>query len=317
MVAAALLTGTLLSIVQWKVERPMLLAERFLPGAGWGEAVLLALYAAWVLRQMIDVRRSALWRRRIWALFSIVFFAQLVLGMAGFEKFLMTGNLHIPVPAMIVGGPVFRGHGLFMPVLFSITVLLVGPAWCSYLCYIGAWDSGFAHLKKRPTELPRWRRPARAVILVVVVGTALGLRWAGVSTVVAAACGIAFGLFGVGVMAIWSRRTGAMAHCLSYCPIGWLATVMGKISPFRLRIGSECNACGACTVLCRYDALGAEDIERRRPGWSCTLCGDCLRACRERFIEYRFLGLRGERARVVFLVLVVSLHATFLGVARI
>jgi polyferredoxin len=316
-VAAALLTAGLLSVVQAKVERPMLLAERFLSGAGWAEVALLALYAGWVTHHVLDVRRSALWRRRIWGLFSIVFFLQLVIGLAGLEDFLMTGALHIPVPAMIVAGPVYRGAGFFMPILFTVTVLLVGPAWCSYLCYIGAWDSGFAHLRKRPTALPRWRRPLRAAILALVVVSALALRWAGVSGTVAAACGIAFGLAGVAIMATWSRRSGSMVHCLSYCPVGWVATVLGKLSPFRVRIASACNECGACTHFCRYDALSMEDIRRRRPGGACTLCGDCLRACHDRFLEYRLLSLRGDAARAVFLVVVVSLHATFLGVARL
>jgi len=93
--------------------------------------------------------------------------------------------------------------------------------------------------------------------------------------------------------------------------------VLGKLSPFRVRIVSACNECGACTHFCRYDALSMEDIRRRRPGWSCTLCGDCLRACHDRFLEYRVLGLHGDAARAVFLTLVVPLHATFLGVARL
>ena len=49
----------------------------------------------------------------------------------------------------------------------------------------------------------------------------------------------------------------------------------------------------------------------------CTLCGDCFRACHGKFLEYRVFGLRGDRARSVFIVVVVALHATFLGVARI
>lgn len=314
---AVALTAVLLGFVQWKVARPMLLLERFVPHAGWLEVVVLAAYAGWVAHHLLDVRKSAKWRRRIWGAFSIVFFGQLVIGLAGVEAFLMTGKLHIPVPAMIVAGPLYRGHGYFMPILFTVTLLLVGPAWCSYLCYIGAWDSGLAHLRKRPVTLPRWRRYARPSVLVLVVAAALGLRHAGVPSPVAAGAGVLFGLAGVAVMVLWSRRAGAMTHCLSYCPIGWLAVVLGRISPFRVRIQPACNECGACSALCRYDALSMDDIRRRRPGCSCTLCGDCQRACRERFIEYRWLWLRGDTARTLFMVLVASLHASFLGVARI
>lgn len=315
--SAAAITAALLAIVQWKVRTPMLIAERFVTGAGWIEIVALSVYAAWITNHILDIRRSSVWRRRLWAIFSTVFFGQLLLGLAGFEKFLMTGKLHIPVPAMIVGGPLYRGHGLFMPILFTITVVLVGPAWCSFLCYIGAWDSGFAHRTKRPQALPGWRKHVRAVLLAGVIGTAIGLNLAGVNAAFAAAAGIAFGVVGVVVMAVASRRTGSMVHCVAYCPMGLLATTLGKVSPFRMRILPQCDQCGACTKVCRYDALSAEDIRRRRPGWSCTLCGDCQRACRDRFIEYRFPGLSSGQARTVFLVLVVALHAVFLGVARI
>ncbi len=89
--------------------------------------------------------------------FSMVFFAQLLLGLAGIEKLLMTGKLHLPVPALIIAGPLFRGEGVFMLILFAATVLLVGPAWCSYLCYIGAWDNYAATAQKRPGRLPSWR----------------------------------------------------------------------------------------------------------------------------------------------------------------
>jgi hypothetical protein len=63
-------------------------------------------------------------------------------------------------------------------------------------------------------------------------------------------------------------------------------------------------------------ALKPTDIERGRTGFNCTLCGDCLASCRQASIAYRFPGLSAETARRLFLVLVVSLHAVFLGVAR-
>jgi ferredoxin len=315
--AAFLLTLSVLAVVQLRVERPMLLLERFLPGSGWVEALALATYAAFVTEKMLVLRQSAPWRRRIWGLFSIAFFAQLATGLAGAERFLMSGKLHLPVPALILAGPLFRGEGLFMLVLFAVTVVLVGPAWCSHLCYIGAWDSAAAHRLRRPQPLPRWRHGARAAVLVLVVGAALGLRWAGVPGTVAAALAAAFGLGGVAVMLLWSRRRGAMAHCVTYCPMGLVAVLLGRISPFRLRVHSDCDACGACALACRYGALGPEDIRRHRPGQACTLCGDCLGRCRSLCLQYRCAGLGPEAARALFLVLVVSAHAAFLGVARL
>ncbi len=316
--SAFFLTIVILSIVQIVVHPPMLLFERFIPGAGWFEIFLLALYAGWVTEKMLDIKESPRWRLRIWALFSVVFFGQLFIGLLGIDKFLMTGKLHFPIPALIAAGPIFRGDGFFMPILFAATVILVGPAWCSHLCYIGAWDNIASHGRNKPKKMPVWRQPVRIAIMIVVIAVAIVLRLAGVSVTFASILAVAFGLIGVGLMLVWSRKTGVMTHCTAYCPIGPMANWLGKLSPFRIKINdATCTDCGICHTACRYDALNMVDIKNRRPNIACTLCGDCLASCRDNSLEYHFLGLKGISARTLFLVLVISLHAAFLGVARI
>jgi len=317
-VAAFILTMILLAIVRAKVTFPILLLDRFFHDWGWLEIFLLSFYAAVVTEKMLDPAQTARWRKRIWLIFSAVFFAQLILGIFGLEYFLMTGQLHLPVPAMIAAGPLFRGEGFFMPILFISTVVLIGPAWCSHLCYIGAWDTALAESKRRtPKVLPVWRSELRVAVLIIIIISALGLRLLGVSSIIATVLGLVFGLVGVGVMIFWSRRTGSMTHCTAYCPIGALAGWLGRISPFRMKIQAACNECGRCRLKCRYDALNMSDIQKRRPGISCTLCGDCIVSCPDRFIEYRFPGLKPQTARALFLVMTISLHAAALGLARI
>lgn len=315
--AAWALTLCALGAVQLKVTTPMLLAERFLPGAGWLEASLLALYAGFVVQAMLEPGRSAVVRRRIWGLFSFVFFAQLALGLAGFERFLMTGALHLPVPALIAAGPLFRGEGLFMLILFGSTVLLLGPGWCSHLCYIGAWDSAMSGAKKRPGPLPAWVRRGRAALAVLVLGGAWGMGRMGVPGAWAAGLAAGFGLAGVGIMIFASRRAGVMTHCTGWCPIGLAAGILGKLSPWRLRIREGCTSCGACSMACRYDALRPEDLAARRPGVSCSLCGDCLERCPRGEMSLTVFGRGGPGARAAFVTLAVCLHALFLGVARL
>ena len=313
-----LLTAALLAFVQWRVDNPtMLLAERFLPGSGWVEILLLALYAAWITEKMLDTKKSPTFRKRIWAGFSIVFFSQFILGLAGLERFLMTGELHLPIPALILSGPLYRGEGFFMLILFVGTVLFIGPAWCSHLCYIGAWDNLFACTQKKPSALPRWRHGARLGILLFVLITALGLRHTGISGTVAAGLAIVFGLLGVALMVLFSRNKGTMVHCTVYCPTGLVADGLGKVSPFRIRINDACDDCGACTIACRFNALGAGDIQKRKAGITCSLCGDCVRSCSKEAIGYKFFRLKPRTARNVFIVLAVSLHAVFLALARL
>ena len=314
--AAFLLSAGLLTVVQLVVDPPMLLAERFLPGAGWAEIVVLAGYASWLAGVLQQPGRWARIRGRVWFLFSMVFFGQLLLGLAGVEQCLMTGELHLPVPTMVVAGPLYRGEGLFMPILLVSTVLLVGPAWCSWLCYIGAWDNQLAGRRRLQKPLsPRWREMLRLGMLVLAVSGALGLRQLGVSSVMAAILGGTIGLVGVGIMIAVSARFGWMAHCTAFCPLGWLVVRLGKLSPFRLVLKPSCQGCGVCRPVCRFGALDREAWDRQKPHLSCTLCGDCLETCGA--IELRFPGLTAAASRRLLSVLVVSLHAVFMGVARI
>lgn len=314
---AFFLAGTLLTIIQLKMTPPILLLERFLPGAGMVEVILLALYAAWITEILLEAVKSSVIRSRIWILFSSVFFSQYILGLTGVEKCLMTGKLHLPIPALILGGPIFRGSGFFMPILFVSTVVLVGAAWCSFLCYIGSWDNLICRRSRSPKVLPEWWRFARILILILVVLLAYLFRLAGLSSAAATGLAILFGLGGIGVMICMSRRNGIMTHCTIYCPIGLVSDLAGRINPFRIRFTQGCDECGACRLACRYHALTESDIGKRRPGISCTLCGDCLPSCGKGALEYKFLGLKPDTVRKVFIILVVSLHAVFLGIARI
>lgn len=312
-----LLTAGMLLIVQFKVPKPMLLLDRFFPGTGWLEIVVLSLYAGWLTPKILNPLTSVRWRAILWLTFSIIFFSQLTLGLLGMEKFLMSGKLHLPIPALIIGGPLYRGEGFFMPIMLLATLLVIGPAWCSYFCYIGSWDFIASRRKKRSTPMPVWRQPVRLVILALVTMAAylLGKSDLPVSYVIWIAA--FFGLGGIAVMSLVSPKKGVMTHCTTYCPIGAVANVLGKVSPFRLKINDSCVSCQKCSKICRYDALKLDDIERKKPGSSCTLCGDCISSCKKDSIIYTFAGLSPRLARTLFVVLVVSFHAVSIGIARI
>ncbi len=312
-----LLTVAGLAVARQRAPLDIILFDRFFPGGGWLAIILLGSYAAWVAGRMLQPNTSARWRRSIWLLFSAVFFLQLALGLLGFERFLMTGTLHLPVPALIAAGPLYRGEGWFMAILFAVTLVLAGPAWCSHLCYIGAWDNLAATSKRRAGALPGWTKTLRWSICLTVLATAAVLGRSGLPAALAVTLASAFGLGGVAIMLTWSRQSGMMNHCTTYCPMGLLANIFGKINPWRIAVRPECCRCGVCSRFCRYGALSAPDIERGRAGFPCTLCGDCLSGCPHGHLHYRFPGLTADAARKGFIVIIVALHAIFLGVARL
>ena len=310
------LTFLLLAVVQLKVERPMLLAERFIEGAGWAEIIVISLYGALVAYKMQDPLNVPEWRKVTWTIFSVIFFTQLAIGLCGFEKFLMTGKLHLPIPMMIIGGPVYRGELSVMTILFLSTVVLTGPAWCSHLCYFGAFDN-IASSGKTSREILKHKGAIKSTILLLVIAMALLLRWLNVPLLTSTLIAAAFGITGIGIMILISLKRKKMVHCVMYCPVGTIVNGLKYVNPFRMYIDQSCTLCMHCTKFCKYDALNPADIKNGKPSITCTLCGDCLAGCHHNSIKYKFFSANPERARKIYLLLTISLHAACIALARI
>lgn len=315
--ASFITTAIILSVVQLKVSNPMILLERFIKFGGWVEILVMSFYAGFITVKMIDKDTSEKWRRITWTIFFIAFFSQLTLGLCGFENFLMKApNLHLPIPALILGGSVYRMEISFMPILFLSTIILSGPAWCSQLCYFGANDNLAAKGKHNRKPLKnKWK--IKNLILLLVIAIAIILRLFKVPIDIAIIVAASFGVVGVLIILLISTRKNKMIHCILYCPIGTIVSYTKYINPFRMYIDESCTNCMACTIKCNYDALNNIDIANRKPGLTCTLCGDCLKACHASSIKYKFFNLNSDTARNLYLVVTISLHAIFLTLARI
>ncbi len=311
------LTFILLAFVQMKVERPMLIAERFYKGGGWFEILLVASYGWLVAWKMKDPGNVPKWRKITWTIFSVIFFLQLILGLSGIEKFLMTGKLHLPIPMMIVGGPVYRGELSVMTILFLSTVILTGPAWCSHFCYFGAFDNLASGNKKPSTGVIRNKASIKTTILILVIISALVLRWLKVPVPATTLIAASFGIIGILVMILFSYQRKKMVHCAAYCPVGTVVNLTKYVNPFRMYIDNSCTLCMKCTMYCKYDSLSMIDVKNARPASGCTLCGDCLAGCHHDSIRYKYLNLRPEMARNLYLILTITLHATCIALARI
>jgi ferredoxin-type protein NapH len=311
-----ILTFILLAFVQIKVEKPMILAERFLKGGGWVEILLISCYGAFIVNKMKDPMNVPKWRKIAWTTFSLVFFTQLIIGLSGFDKFLMTGKLHLPIPMMILAGPIYRGQLSVMTILFLSTVILTGPAWCSQLCYFGAFDN-LSSGGKTSKEILRNKGALKSTVLILVIAMAIILRWLNVSMLISTLIAIAFGVGGILIMIFFSLKRKKMVHCVMYCPIGTLVNIFKHVNPFRMYIDQSCTLCMNCTKFCKYDALNPSDIKNSKPSITCTLCGDCLAGCHNNSIKYKFLKMKPEQARNLYLVLTISLHAACLALARI
>lgn len=309
-------TAFLLSFVQIKVENPLLLLERFYKGGGWIEIFLASAYGGIVAWFMFDPSRSARWRQATWLAFSIVFFAQLLLGLFVSDKFLMSGKLHLPIPVMIMSGPVYRGEFSVMTILFLSTVLLSGPAWCSHFCYFGALDNlGSGRKRKRGSLGKIWKLKIPFILSIIIV--TMLLRIFKVGNLTSTWLAVSFGIIGLGIILVISRIKGKMAHCLVWCPIGTIVSGLKHINPIRLKIEDSCTSCMMCSSFCKYDALKKEDIKKRKPALSCTLCGDCVTSCHAGSLQYKLFHLKPAISRNIYLGITLTLHAMTMVLARI
>lgn len=302
---------------------PLLLLERFFPRWGEAQIIPLAWYGVFVLTLLLDPKRSRRGRKLAWTFFSCVFFGQLILGLLGMEKLLMTGNLHIPVPGFIVFGPAFRGTPGMMLALALAAALLVGSAWCSMLCYFGPLDAaaaGSRPVRPLPPLLRRAARHGRLLVLALGAAVALTLRMAELPLEAALAASVLFVGASLLCMALLSRKYGGMEHCTAFCPMGIVVSTLGKLSPWRIRVAPEkCDNCGACENVCRYRAISATSRVQGKTDFGCSLCMDCIAVCKNKALALRAVGLplSAATARSIFVLLLVVVHIVFLAFARV
>lgn len=298
----------------------MLMLERYLPLFGAVQAFLLAWYGVWIFEKLERRSTHAKYRKRIWLIFCAVFFGQLVLGLLGFEKFLMSGKLHFPVPAFIYFTALYKGAAGFMLGLVLFAVLLTGSAWCSHLCYFGPFDAAAAQKKvPLPGRLEKCLAYSRYAVFGTGGITAVLLAYFQCSLTVVLLFSWAYIAVTFAVILLLSKKYGIMAHCSAFCPMGIIINVLGKCSLWRMRVSSACDNCGACEKVCRYRAVSAESRAAGTVRFNCSLCLDCMDVCRHNAISLRLAGFKTEpqKARLAFLCFVVVIHVLFLSFARV
>lgn len=318
---AAAFTLTFLALYALRWGRPdILLLERLFPAWGSIQLFLLSWYAGHIAGKLNNPRTSRKTRKIVWFLFTVVFFGQLALGLTGVPGMALSGTPHVPVPAFILFAPAYRGSFSMMPFLVLVSTLLAGSAWCSMLCYFGSMEAVAGSgkpVKKAPPVLETAMRHGRTAVLLLGLASAVVLRYLDVPATVTLGLTALFTAVSLVIMLFVSRRYTGMVHCTAFCPMGLVVNLLGRLSPWRIRIDqSRCNGCGSCERACAYRALDETCRERGRAALSCSLCRDCVGSCPHNAVYLKHALLPAKVSGSVFTVMTVTLHVLFLAAAR-
>jgi len=316
-------------------------------------AVLVIVFMTSLFFLMMRTGETYRWRRIFFValgfLFPVGFIASLIA-----ER----GTMSIPISRMVSGDTPFCfmvTPALILPAAFARTIvfpgsilptasnphsiavmiglwfaftLVLGKAWCSYACFFGGMDEGFAAFGKR-RRLHRFvtkygsilRLIPWAILLCVVLLSAALFEpfycmWLCPFKTVTEfpavrdlETALQFGVFVtlfVGLVVVLPYLTKKRTQCGFFCPFGAFQSLFNKINLFEIRFNREkCVDCTLCQTSCPAVALSKDSIREGKTLLNCMKCGACVDACKKDAAVWHIKGTpvaaKPERARLLFL----------------
>lgn len=316
-------------------------------------AIVVTLFMTSLFFMMMRTGETYRWRRIFFValgfLFPVGFIASLVA-----ER----GTMSIPLSRMVSGDTPFcfmATPSLLLPAAFARTIifpgailptatnprsialmiglwfaftLVMGKAWCSYACFFGGIEEGFAAFPKR-RRLHRFvtrygsilRLVPWAVLVFVVLASAalfepVYCMWLCPFKTVTEfpavrnmETAIQFGIFitlFVGLVVVLPLLTKKRTQCGFFCPFGAFQSLFNKINLYEIRFDREkCVDCTLCQTTCPTVALSKESIRAGKTLLNCMKCGACVDVCKKDAAVWHLKGTpvaqNGERARLLFL----------------
>jgi polyferredoxin len=316
-------------------------------------ALLVIVFMSSLFFLMMRTGETYRWRRIFFValgfLFPVGFVASLVA-----ER----GTMSIPISRMVSGDTPFCfmvTPTIILPAAFARTVifpgsilptasnphsiaamigiwlamtLVLGKAWCSYACFFGGIEEGFAAIPKRRrlhrfiTRFGAYLRliPWAILVFVVLVSAAIFepvyCMWlcpfktvtefpAVRNLETAIQFGVFVALF-VGLVIVLPLLTKKRTQCGFFCPFGAFQSLFNKINLFEIRFNREkCADCTLCQTSCPTVALSKESIREGKTLLNCMKCGACVDVCKKDAAVWHLKGtpvaVKPERARLLFL----------------
>ena len=299
---------------------------------------------------MMRTRQTYKWRRVFFVtlgfLFPIGFIASLVAlrhSMSIPMEQMIAGNtpfcfLAIPmmiVPAALTRTLVFPGsilptssnpHSIaVMVALWLAATIVLGKGWCSFACFFGGLEEGFAATRRRPVIRrihPSLRLVPWGVLIAIVLISAATFEptycaWlcpfkavTEFPEVRSAQTALQFGIFStlfVGLVVVLPVLTRKRTQCTFLCPFGAFQSLFNKVSIFDIRVDRQrcANCASLCGGACPTLSINGESIAAGGTLMSCMKCGACVDVCNKGAAVWHVKGTRldvaPETARLLYL----------------
>lgn len=316
----AIAPASILLLAREMSSLKILLLDRFFDYGGFLQIIAASFLSVYIFKNLMKDENYISFRKRMWIAFSITFFLQLFAGILISNNFLLTGALHFPIPFMIISGGIWKGELNFMIILFAVTILISGGAWCSHLCYFGGMDffASGKSARSKPIKMSRKKQwfIKLSILFMILLGTIILKQ---INTPIFIVFIIIFSIFAIElfVITILSRKKSKMIHCAFFCPIGTITSIAKYINPRRLVINNRCTSCMSCTMYCKYSAIKPGEIKLKKMDYSCTHCGDCSSICKNKAIEYKIFNLNSQTSKKLNMAIIAILYTVFIFIAMV
>jgi ferredoxin-type protein NapH len=303
------------------------LAERI---GAIGTVAFLAGVFLWMMRSGETYRPRRVFFVALGFLFPVGFISELIAqrgSMSISVEQMILGNTpfcHLALPMMALPAAlsktiIFPGSILPKPdnphafgamlALWVGATLILGRGWCSWGCFFGGIEEGFASFRRKPMIQKvdrRWALFPWAILVLVIVGTAISLapfycEWlcpfktvTEFPAVTSLRTAVQFGIFTTlfaALVVILPLLTKKRTQCAFFCPLGPVQSLANKINIFELKTDPElCVSCGLCEKACPVMAIerGAGGI--RQVSMYCSRCGACADVCKKGAVRFRIKG---------------------------